>query len=143
LGDGIRVQRFIVEAKTTGGKTGADAEAMLGEAYLLHGVESWTLMDGTNPLPVTPETIRQYLLNDFTIALPIAEKADELYIDAVLAPLVNRAKMLSPASPTAESTSALPTSKPTLLKPSKRSSTTTTRTDVTETTSDSLAGASR
>jgi hypothetical protein len=130
---------------------------LLTEGYLLNGIESWTLVDEAGKdLPLTDENISDKLLSDFEIASPIADKADDLYYDAVLAPLVERLNNFSTTLQTKRSTSATkrsraktarprsrstsPSSKP--LTPLKQSSTSTTQTDSTGTTLVALAGGS-
>jgi hypothetical protein len=109
----------------------------------LFGVEAWSFVDEQGgKLPVTELTIRAKLLSDFALAAPIADVADDLYMAPVLLPLVERAKRLSPITPTDGSTSAPPTGRPMPRKRSKRSSTTTTPTGGTAKTSASLAGVS-
>lgn len=83
-----------------------DAEAVarpLVRAYLEHQVAGWNLAgpDGA-PLPYDVEL----LLSDWSIARAVGEAADELYSEALLAPLVASASKSSPAGPTGASTSA-------------------------------------
>lgn len=82
-----------------------DQRVRLGMAYLVHGVADWTFVDdGGSPIPVTPDTIRR--------ALPwgrggreVAEKANELYSDEVVRPLVERAQRSSRVTSITASTS--------------------------------------
>jgi hypothetical protein len=143
LAAGTAVQRLIVEANAKHGMAEAQIAGSLAEAYLLFGVEAWSFVDEQGgKLPVTELTIRAKLLSDFALAAPIADVADDLYMAPVLLPLVERAKRLSPITPTDGSTSAPPTGRPMPRKRSKRSSTTTTPTGGTAKTSASLAGVS-
>jgi hypothetical protein len=117
--------------------------AALTEHYLLLGVESWTLVDARNkPIEVSKATIREHLLSHPDVAMEVGDAADELYSEAVIAPLVAKAQRSSPPSRTNGSTSATRRSPAPPRKRSRPSSTTTTPTDDTATTSLSLVGAS-
>lgn len=77
----------------------------LGLAYL-RAIEAWTFLDDDgDPIPVTPENIRLALPWDKGGSI-VAEKADDLYTEAVLSPLLRRLSNTSPAGPMAGSTSA-------------------------------------
>lgn len=143
LAAGMAVQRLVLEANASLGKTAADLTGQLAEAYLLYGVESWTFVNEAGGLlPVNDTTVQSVLLADFSLSSPVAEAADDLYMGPVLLPLVEKAKKLSPSTPTDGSTSATRTGGSSPRKRSKQSSTTTTRTAATETTSPLLAGVS-
>ena len=144
LAAGIAVQRLVIEANTsTRSMEAAELSGVLAEGYLLHGVEAWTLIDENGSLvPVTKDTIRARLLADFSVAAPVAEAADGLYMAAVILPLVKKAERSSPTTPTNGSTSANQGGSRPRPKRSKPSSTTTTLTVATETTSIPLAGVS-
>lgn len=144
LHDGIAVQHLIIAAnQPTDRMDAAHLTGVLAEGYLLYGVEAWTLVDEEgHTIPVTQESIRGRLLSDFASAAPVAEKADDLYMASVILPLVKRASMSSPSTPTNGSTSVPPAGTPKTPKRSKRSSTTTIPTAGTEQTSPALAGAS-
>jgi hypothetical protein len=130
----------------------ADILAVLRERYVLAGVESWTLVNDDGPIPVTRPTIRTHLLTNFAAASVVADAADDLYRDAVTAPLLNPALTSSQDGPTDSSTSA-PTGSPDdstsatpeegTPRPSSPSSITTIRTVGTATTSSSPDGDSR
>lgn len=121
--------------------TTAEVLAVLAEAYLLHGVTSWTVVDAKGkPVPANPTTVAEYLLPNVTAAMAVADEADGIYAKAVLLPLLARASNSSPPTPTTELTSAGTGSPPEPLRPSKRSSTTTSRTAATGTTSTPPAG---
>ena len=141
---GMAVQRLIIEANSATRKMDeAELTGVLAEGYLLYGVEAWTLIDEAGALvPCTKDTIRARLLSDFTLAAPIAEAADGLYMAAVILPLVTKAARSSPTTPTNGSTSAPQGGTRPRRKRSKPSSTTTSPTDVTETISVSHAGVS-
>ena len=134
LAAGVAVNRMLQDAR----RNGTGPEELTGritEAYLLHGVESWTLMDESGPIPVTPETIRAHLLDDFSRAWDAANRADELYSGPILDPLVNPGRRSSSSTSSNGSTSAPSVGSPKAPKRSKRSSTSTTPTAVTEATS--------
>lgn len=121
----------------------ADILAVLTESYLLSGIESWSVVgvDG-KPIEPTKPAIRELLFPHIDVAMLVADVADDMYRDAVLAPLVAKASDSSPPTPTDESTSAMSSSEEPSLNPSLPSSTITTPTDGTETTSLSLVGGS-
>lgn len=109
--------------------------AAIDTAYLLYGIESWTLTDGKGRIPLSRETITTYLLGDIAASMDVFAVAEEMYNPVVLLPLVKRGLSSSSSTPTTGSTSA-PTSSQ--AKPRRRpspSSTTTTRTGGTATTS--------
>lgn len=108
--------------------------------YIEHGVLGWNLVgDDGLPLAYEPDLI----LGDWEIAYEVGDRADDLYSQRVLAPLIQRASNSSPPTSDNEPTRANRTGSPTRPKPSKPSSISTIPTDATETTSDSPAGASR
>jgi hypothetical protein len=131
--------------------------ARLKGLYLEEGIEGWNLLDAEGkPIPVSTLTIREQFLDDFTQAdraTAIADAADDLYYEAVLAPLVNRLLESSPSTPTNGSTSQTPSTEtaptespstpgsPKRRKPSKRSSTTTSQMGATVTISSPPVGA--
>jgi hypothetical protein len=106
--------------------------AVLQEGYLLYGVTAWTLQDADGkPRPVSPDAVRTWLLPLAVQASIVADAADDLYSEAVVAPLVVRAATSSQPTPTTEATSATNGSQPKATAaptPLKRSSTSTTRT---------------
>lgn len=95
-------------------------QELLAAIWVRHGVVDWNLVDEDgDKLPLDPQTI--------AAALPygkggrlVAERADELYAEDILAPLVQRLKNTSRRGPTGDSTSATP--KPT-SRQQRRSST--------------------
>jgi hypothetical protein len=129
-----------------------DILSVLREGYVLAGVEGWTLTNQDGPIPVTRPNIRAYLLTNFAAASLLADVADDLYRDAVTAPLLNPAPTSSQDGPTDSSTSA-PTGSPDdstsetpeagTPRPSSPSSITTIRTVGTATTSSSPDGDSK
>lgn len=135
LASGVELQSIIVTANAQGQPTSV-VTGLLLEAYIRLGVSDWTFVDDKGkPIPVTSETIQSMILDDFTLATPIAEKANELYEGPVLGPLVNGAAKSSPTTTTAKSTSQPATGSRKNPKPSRRSSTSTTQTGATVLTS--------
>jgi hypothetical protein len=100
--------------------------ATLTEAYLLHCIESWSLVDEKGkPVPPAREQIRDRLLTNDDAASTVGDAADGMYHERVLLPLLVQAQTSSPSTPTNGSTSARTGSGPKPQKPSKPSSTTT------------------
>jgi len=123
--------------------TTADILAALTETYLIVGIESWSLTDERGKaLPVSRVAIRDLMDRHPEAAMIIGDEADELYSEAVIAPLVARAQNSSPPTPINASTSATNGSSPKPRKPSRPSSTFTTPTAGTERMSASPAGGS-
>lgn len=75
-------------------------QELLARVWISHGVAAWTFLDDEGqPIPVTPHNVAR--------ALPyakggrlVAEKADDIYSGAILAPLADRLKGLSPPGST-------------------------------------------
>jgi hypothetical protein len=132
----------------------ASLMAVMNEGFILHGVESWTLRDKGTPVPVEAGAIRRLILANTTTALIVGDYADALYQPQVLLPLAALAARSLQRSQTDESTSPPSGGSSTSLSPdatepaassdepsipsatrpkrSRRSSTTSTRTDYTE-----------
>jgi len=95
-------------------------QELLAAIWVRHGVVDWNLVDEDgDKLPLDPQTI--------AAALPygkggrlVAERADDLYAEDILAPLVARLKNTSRRGQTGGSTPPTPKS---TSKPSRRSST--------------------
>ncbi len=137
----VAVRVDIRETVKAGGSEG-ELEGMLAESYVIHGVESWSLVDEKNkPLPLTRDNLRNVLLADYDTGQEVANEADNLYTEAVVLPLLNRVLESSPASPMPASTSV--TSGTSTRKPRSPSSTSTTRTAATGTTRPRPDGVSR
>jgi hypothetical protein len=87
-----------------------DVQARLAEVWLHYGIIDWTFVDEQKkPIPIIPTNIDRLL--DFTHGgMEVAEKADELYSDVVIAPFVARMSRSSPPTSTADSTSPSPSS---------------------------------
>lgn len=125
------VRKYLQNVKRHEDENLLDAEysATLSEGYLLVGVESWTLTNGdTQPIPVSPESIREHLLELPVAASIVADQADNLYAEYVLLPLLARASKSSPPRQTNGSTYQKSGSTRKRKTPSKRSSISTTRT---------------
>jgi hypothetical protein len=119
----------------------AEVLAVLTEGYVLHGIESWSLLDEKGkPLAVSRAAIREHILTRVDVASVLGDAADELYGEKVLLPLLVRASKSSLPTPTAPSTSRPKDSQARRPKPSKPSSITTTPTVVTVTTTGSPVG---
>lgn len=111
----------------------AEVLAVLTEAYLIGGIEAWSITDAKGkPLPVSREAIRAFMADYPDAAMEVGDGADELYTKAVLAPLVARALKSLPPTPTEQSTSPTNGSPRTPRKRSKPSSITTIPTADTE-----------
>lgn len=79
---GAEALRKIIEAD---GDVNRIAE-LVGPVYIREGVIGWNMEDERGPVPLDTDL----LLNDYTLAYPIAERGDDLYSQAVLAPLLTR-----------------------------------------------------
>ena len=133
LAAGARLQHLLIASRTNEDNA-AEVTGHLVEAYLLVGVCGWTFVDEAGkPVPVTEDNVRSILLEDFGLAYPVAEKADELYHQAVIGPLLNGASKPSRTTSTDASTSAREGGSAKPPKRSKPSSTSTTQTGVTAT----------
>ena len=127
LSGGIEAQQTI--QKIAKDATAEQVTGLLLSVYLRHGVAEWALHDDEGePHPLNPDTLQSVLLDDFELAQPIADVADQLYYAAVVAPLVAAASKSSRATRPAATTSAPTESPASPPKPSKRSSTSTTPT---------------
>jgi len=123
-------------------KAGVDLPAgeiigLLQEGYILYGISRWDL-----PTPLTRESVQTEILGRTDRAAIVAERADELYSEQVLLPLVRMAATSSPATSTNGSTSATTGSSAEPRRRSKRSSTSITPTAAIEMTSESPDGGS-
>ena len=140
----VTMQKAVVSLRAeVDDPTTAEILAALTEAYVVYGVEAWTLTDARGKaIPVNRQTITTYLLSDLVSAMDVADAADDIYQETVLLPLIRRGAESSETSPTTSSTSRATSSPPALPTPLKPSSTTTTRTGATAKTSRSRDGAS-
>ena len=116
LACGLAAQAALVEAAGNGSFL-----AQLWQViYVRHGAVAWNLLDERGkPVPFDVEAI----LADYALGQPVAERADELYGPAVMAPLVARLQVISDTGPMDASTSPRLQSIPT---PRQRSSPATT-----------------
>lgn len=120
----------------------ADVLAVLAEQYLLLGVESWTLVDDKgDPVPADKPAIRAFMDAHAELAMDLGNKADDLYHEQVLLPLLTRGLTSLPDTPTDESTSATDGTSPDPQTPSRPSLISTSQTVDTETTTTSPDGA--
>lgn len=119
----------------------AVTSATLTEYYLLLGIQSWTLVDGEGkPIEPLTRSIRAFIEANFDAALTLSDAADDLYLETVMLPLINRGRTSSPSTPMDTSTSPTTdglSSPPTPLRPSLTSIS---QTDDTEPTTDSPSG---
>ena len=69
--------------------------------YVRHGAVGWNFEDTAGPIPFDVEAV----LDDYSVAQPVAEKGDELYGDTVTRPLLARLATPSRRGPKADSTS--------------------------------------
>jgi len=133
---------YVLKGEDPDASTG-DILAALTEAYLLSGVESWTVIDEQGkPVDPTKPAIRKYLLSNIEVAMTVAEAADDLYRQAVLDPLTKAASNSSDDTPTNGPTSPTNGSQESNQNHSSPSLTSITPMDDTETTSLSPAGGS-
>lgn len=145
----IRNAAGFVESSQSDALTVGEQLAMLTEGYITFGIEAWTLVDDKGrPVEVSRREIHERILSDDALLSAVGEAADELYSPVVLLPLLNRVSPSSPPSPTEStdspegSTSPPTESRQRHPRPSKRSSTTTSRTDAIAPTSMLLDGGS-
>lgn len=108
LEGGIAAQQDLVSSRNPDGT--ADVNLLTRRwlvTYVRFGTRGWNLTDEDGqPVPFDVQAI----LDDFAIAEPVADKADELYAEAVLRPLGLSRPKTSPTGPTAASTSPTPRS---------------------------------
>jgi len=104
------------------GMTEADLRGTLAEVYLHHAIVEWTFTDeAQEPIPVSPSAVDR-LLPFAHGGMEVAVKADSIYSEDLLRPLVPATPTSSPAGQTDASTSASRTTGPKPPKPSRRSS---------------------
>lgn len=124
--------------------TDGELLAVLTEAYCLHCISAWTLVDEKGKaVPPSHAAIEAFLEEHDEQSLVVADAADVLYSPVVLLPLLKGASTSSPPTRTDAPTSPTKAGPTPLRKPSRRSSTSTTQTADTATTPRSPAGASR
>jgi hypothetical protein len=101
--------------------------AVLSEGYLLFGLAKWSLKT-----PINRPAIREQVLDNPERGPVLSDRADAIYSEQVLLPLVKLAGRLSPSTQTNGSISPTMDSLPSPRKRSKRSLTSTSLTDSTE-----------
>jgi hypothetical protein len=104
----------------------AAQQAALTEAYLPAAIVSWTFVERTplgdlGPVEITRESMERLVPWDKG-GLEITDRADSLYSERLMTPLVALSQQPSPPGPTADSTSATPASGAPPRAPSRRSS---------------------
>lgn len=105
--------------RSTGDPSEAEILAALSEAYLLHCIGAWTLVDEKGrPVSVSRAGVESRLLPHVDEAVLITDAAEGLYTEKVLLPLVVPGLMSSRGGPMVASTSATNGHSP---KPQKRS----------------------
>lgn len=110
----------------------AMAMAQLQEIYVVTCPTGWTVTDKGKPVPCTPATLRERLVEAHpSDAFTVADRADDLYAGVVLAPLVQEALTSSRVIQMAASTLATTARGRKTRTRSKPSSTTTTPTAAT------------
>lgn len=125
------------------GDTQVDVLASITEAYLLYGIESWSVVNVEGkPVELTRDAIRARLALHPLAFMPLGDEAHELYSEAVVLPLLQPVSTPSPASRTGPSTSRTNGSGSSHRMPSKPSSISTTQTVDIEPTTDSPGGGS-
>lgn len=109
-----------------------DIMAVLTEGYLIHGIESWSLVDEKGKaLPVTRANINDVILTRIDVASVLGDAADDAFGEKVVLPLLNRAVNSLPPTPTEPTSAPSQASTGSSARPkrSKPSSTTTSQTD--------------
>lgn len=139
----LALRQTIKWANTKGGVTEGEVFAILTEAYLLHCIDAWSLVDEKGkPVPPSRENIATFLDDHVDEGMAVADAADGLYTETVLLPLLLGVSSSSPSTSTKPPTSQTTTGQTPHPKRSKRSSTSTTPMAVTGPMQASPAGAS-
>jgi hypothetical protein len=121
LAGGILIQRKFVNL-SVGGSERDEVFASLIETYVRHGVDSATFTDADGET-LDREAAIELILSKFSLGKVVADKADDLYSNELLDPLVAGVSKSSRTSRTSGSTSAKRRSSPKRPKPLKSSST--------------------
>jgi hypothetical protein len=140
---GMVIRKAITMLKVEDPDSGAaEVLAAMSEHYMLEGISGWTIVDEKGkPVEASKTAIREFINDHQDIVFDdLVDEADNLYAEQVLLPLVRRAQTSSPPSPTEPSMSAETGLEETPRKPSRRSSTSTTRTNGITTTTSPPAG---
>lgn len=125
MAGGMAAQGAITEAWEGPSLDQVRLQELLAVVWIRHGVASWTFLDDMGePIPVTPDNIAAALPYQKGGRL-VADKADDLYAEAVTAPLVERLNALSKRGSTRSPSPTSP-NRATRRSQPKRSSTATT-----------------
>lgn len=124
LRGGLAAERVIVGVINDLALRGETEESAIDDAltpglldvYLRDGCTGWNVEDEDGPVPFVLED----LLADYNLALPVAQKAQELYTEAVMRPLTARLSVTSARGSTSVSTSRTRKPTPRRRKPSSR-----------------------
>ena len=108
-------------ALAAAGDDPAKLELLLGRVFIEEAIAGWSFLDADGEVPITPATIEHYLPWARGGSL-IAERANDLYAEAILAPLVKRSASSSGIGPTGASTSVTRPSRQVRRNSSKSSS---------------------
>jgi hypothetical protein len=106
LEGGIATELDIEAIQTAGITNEEEFSAALRKRWFLtfvrYGAIGWNWLDEQGkPVPFDA----QVLIDDYSLGMPVVEKANELYMEVVLAPFLKRLGALSRIGPTAASTS--------------------------------------
>lgn len=94
---GLAWQYDISQAQNARGEVDANTVRQLWlQTYVRHGAVGWNLTDNGKPVPFSIEA----LVSDFELAYPVADKADDLYSEVVMRPLLARLSGTSQPGPT-------------------------------------------
>ena len=99
----------------------ARLETLLGRVFIEEGISGWTFVENGLPVPVTPANIER-LLPWGRGGSDVSERANDLYSEAVLAPLVRRSQSTRQPGPTSVLTSVIRPSRVQRRNSSKSSS---------------------
>lgn len=128
----IRVGSAVLYAIRVAGNDEGRLTALMSDAYVRYGIRSWSFTDEQGR-PISVDPTGQEWTDDVARLLPwdqggaeVADRADDLYGNKVLRPLVERSSTPSAPGPMAVQTSASPSTGPRHRKRSKQSSRTTT-----------------
>lgn len=102
LAGGLQASADIINAAGSG----TVLASLWQVTFVRFGAIGWNFLDEEGPVPFDVAV----LLEDYELSLPVAEKADELYGETVMRPLLARLRKTSPSGPKNGSTSATPPS---------------------------------
>jgi len=105
----LRMGTQVIGLSSAQAQTGLPSAGDITELFVREGILAWTfVLEDGSPRPLDAEGI-QWLVDDYAVAYPIAERASELYTEVIFAPLLAQAtepRRSSPTSRTGASTSA-------------------------------------